>query len=152
MCGRLSNLDERGGGENVAIFQRLPEDMVQQGPVALSTWLAGLVASTRYAGNVREWRNIAERVGIIRRQRGECDRARIERVFAPLAHACGAVRNPRDPAERERVISALDVNGWRCQDTAHQPGMSPEVLRKKMRKHHIAHAEGEPAGDVDSPL
>jgi DNA-binding NtrC family response regulator len=146
---KVPNLEERGGDEKVAIFQRLLEDVVQDATITLPTWLVGLVASTRYAGNVRELRNIAERVGIIRRQLGDWDRARIERVFAPLAQASGASRNPRDTAERERVISALDANGWRRQDTAQHLGISRKVLWEKMRKFQIAGAEAEPAGDVD---
>lgn len=146
---KVPNLEERGADEKIAIFQHLLSQHLPADVEPLPSWLAGRVATTRFAGNVREMRNIAERIGIIRRQLGQWDQARLERVFAELPPVPALARSPRDAAERERVLAALDANGWRRQDTAQQLGISRKVLWEKMRKYQIADAEAEPAGEVE---
>lgn len=100
-------------------------------------------------GNVRELRNIAERLGIIRRQRYEWDRARIQRVLALLAAAPGRARDPRDIAELERVITALDAGGWPALRTTLPLRIRRKAQWQNLRKYQIAKAEAEPALDVD---
>ena len=46
-------------------------------------------------------------------------------------------RSKWDMNERNRVIAALDANGWRRQDTAQYLGISRKVLWEKMRKFQI---------------
>jgi len=145
---RVPNLEERGRIDKIAIFNTLlaqTYDQIPQPP----DWLLELVAEAKFAGNVRELRNVAERVGIIYRQLGVWDRVRIDRVFDTLGTMervnegsdLTAVRKKWDLAERSRILSMLDANGWRRQDTAHALGISRKVLWEKMRKFQIADTE-----------
>jgi DNA-binding NtrC family response regulator len=122
------------------------------------------VARTRYAGNVRELSNVAERVAIVRRQFQAWDRPRIERIFDQLAEplrgpgalAAASASTQCEPpvftdaerAERARILAALDVNGWRRQDTANTLGISRKVLWEKMRKLHLGGGQGETADGI----
>jgi DNA-binding NtrC family response regulator len=145
---RVPNLEERGRIDKIAIFNTLlaqTYDQIPQPP----DWLLEQVAAATFAGNVRELRNVAERVGIIYRQLGVWDRVRIDRVFDKLGTMervndgsdLTAVRKKWDLAERARILSMLDANGWRRQDTAHALGISRKVLWEKMRKFQIADTE-----------
>jgi DNA-binding NtrC family response regulator len=116
-------------------------------------WLADAVADTYFPGNVRELRNLAERIGVTVRQIGSWDAARLQRLLA-LARSNQPVpaesapevlvdRSKWDMAERNRVLAALDANGWRRQDTAGTLGISRKVLWEKMRKYQIFDEEPE---------
>jgi DNA-binding NtrC family response regulator len=50
-------------------------------------------------------------------------------------------RKKWDMADRSRVIDALEVNGWKKQDTAQYLGISRKVLWEKIRKYQIDEAE-----------
>ncbi|ADP17761.1 sigma-54 interaction domain protein 2 [Achromobacter xylosoxidans A8] len=155
---RIPNLEQRGPEEKAAIFRALLQGQgVDSEP---PQWLLDRVSRTRYEGNVRELSNVAERVAIVRRQFQAWDPPRIERIFDQLAEplrvagaAAGARAEPAvftdaERAERERVLAALDANGWRRQDTAHTLGISRKVLWEKMRKLQLGAGQGEPADGV----
>jgi len=152
---RIPNLEQRGPQEKAAIFRALLQRLgVEDEP---PQWLLERVSRTRYEGNVRELSNVAERVAIVRRQLQAWDPPRIERIFDQLAeplHSAPASAAARvepaaftdaERAERERVLAALDANGWRRQDTAHTLGISRKVLWEKMRKLQLGTGQGEPA-------
>ncbi|MDT4820418.1 Bacterial regulatory protein, Fis family [compost metagenome] len=95
----------------------------------------------------------------MRRQLKSWDQSRIERIFDQLAALPAAAGEPCEPAvftdaeraERTRILAALDVNGWRRQDTANTLGISRKVLWEKMRKLRLGAAQGETAeGIVDA--
>ncbi|MCW0209715.1 MAG: sigma 54-interacting transcriptional regulator, partial [Achromobacter sp.] len=154
---RIPNLEERGGAEKAAIFRALLERLgAEDEPPA---WLLDRVSRTRFAGNVRELSNVAERVAIMRRQFKAWDQPRIERIFDRIAEppgAVGAAGSQSEPslftdaerAERARILAALDVNGWRRQDTANTLGISRKVLWEKMRKLHLGAGQGETAEGI----
>jgi DNA-binding NtrC family response regulator len=154
---RIPNLEERGGAEKAAIFRALLERLgAEDEPPA---WLLDRVSRTRFAGNVRELSNVAERVAIMRRQFKAWDQPRIERIFDRIAEppgAFGAAGSQCEPpvftdaerAERARILAALDVNGWRRQDTANTLGISRKVLWEKMRKLHLGAGQGETAEGI----
>ena len=155
---RIPNLEQRGPEEKAAIFRALLQGQgVDSEP---PQWLLDRVSRTRYEGNVRELSNVAERVAIVRRQFQAWDPPRIERIFDQLAEplrvavaAAGARAEPAvftdaERAERERVLAALEANGWRRQDTAHTLGISRKVLWEKMRKLQLGAGQGEPADGV----
>ena len=155
---RIPNLEQRGPQEKAAIFRALLQRLgVEDEP---PPWLLERVSRTRYEGNVRELSNVAERVAIVRRQRQVWDQARIERIFdqlaEPLRSAAASAAARAEPAaftdaeraERERVLAALDANGWRRQDTAHTLGISRKVLWEKMRKLQLGAGQGEPADGI----
>lgn len=153
---RIPNLEQRGPHEKAAIFRAL---LLNQGVKdEPPPWLLERVARTRFDGNVRELSNVAERVAIVRRQFQAWDPSRIERIFdrldgplrpaGPPGRAEPAAFTDAERAERERVLAALDANGWRRQDTAHTLGISRKVLWEKMRKFQLGDAQGESAEGV----
>lgn len=165
---RIPNLEERGAIDKIAVFNAFLSrvagpDGGQSVPQA-PQWVLDLVANMVFPGNVRELRNIAERVGIVYRQLGVWDESRIRQIFATLA----ALRAGRDAsaresaqiepvdrsrwdlAERQRIVSALDGNGWRRQDTANALGISRKVLWEKMRKYQIVGADAETLNEFET--
>ncbi|AOY95287.1 sigma-54-dependent Fis family transcriptional regulator [Cupriavidus sp. USMAA2-4] len=151
---RVPSLEERGPGDKVLLLQSFLRQMMGRAehdalPPA-PDWLRGAVGTAYFNGNVRELRNLAERVGIVLRQCRAWDEGRIRPLFRSLRP--GAFEgNERaadwrgDAEERRRIIAALDANGWRRQDTAACLGISRKVLWEKMRKFQIADNEAEPA-------
>jgi DNA-binding NtrC family response regulator len=154
---RIPSLEERGAVDKIAIFNAFIASVV--GPERLESlpeipyWLADAVADTYFPGNVRELRNLAERIGVTVRQIGSWDAPRLRRL---LAHARNAQpvpaetasevivdRSKWDMAERTRVLAALAINAWRRRDTAQHLGISRKVLWEKMRKYQIFEEEPE---------
>jgi len=151
----VPNLDERGADEKKALFRSLLSshwgaDHRDDASLMPPDWLQDRVAAMSYSGNVRELSNVVERLAMIRRQLGVWDVERIDRVFSRLSGA-GAANGltlsssmpslnetpplgASDRAERARILSALESNGWRRQDTAQQLGISRKALWEKMRK------------------
>lgn len=154
----IPSLEERGPVDKIALFKSFVASIVGEDRLAalpeLPYWLAEAVADSYFPGNVRELRNLAERVGVTVRQTGGWDTARLQRL---IAHARSAAqpapaesapdvfvdRSKWDMTERNRVIAALDANGWRRQDTAQHLGISRKVLWEKMRKYQIFDEEPE---------
>nr|WP_315595915.1 sigma-54 dependent transcriptional regulator [uncultured Cupriavidus sp.] len=149
---RLPSLEERGAADKVGLLQSFLRHMTgaafYDALPPMPDWLKGAVGTAFFIGNVRELRNLAERVGITVRQCGEWDEERIRPLFRGLRPGAfdGTERSdPRgDAEERRRIIAALDANGWRRQDTAACLGISRKVLWEKMRKFQIADSEAEP--------
>jgi len=145
----VPNLEARGAEEKSAIFSALLARHDEEAG-SVPAWLLQRVARMRFPGNVRELANLAERVAILRRQSGSWDRDRLEallerhqRAFpASSAEPAAAPLSGAERAERLRILAALEANGWRRQDTAHQLGISRKVLWEKMRKLRIG--EGQP--------
>jgi len=148
---QVPNLEERGAVDKIAIFKALLGQILPEQEEQMPSWLESLVTRTRFPGNVRELRNVAERVGVTVRQFRAWDRERIGRIFASLADGVIPVneRSPQEVAERNRIIGALDAHGWRRQDTANFLGISRKVLWEKMRKYQIVGQEAEIAGEMD---
>jgi transcriptional regulator with GAF, ATPase, and Fis domain len=163
----VPSLQARGPEEKIALFKVMIDRQsasesrsVAGGDLPLPDWLLARVAQAVYPGNVRELSNVAERVGLIRRQFGDWDRPRIERIFermeearettggVPLILAAALPQEPpnlseADKRERDRVLVALNANGWRRQATANELGISRKVLWEKMRKFQLVAGQGE---------
>lgn len=151
---RIPSLEERGAADKAALLESFLRHMIGKAAFEalppMPDWLRGAVGTAFFAGNVRELRNLAERVGITVQQAGHWDEARIRPLFRTLRPGAfdGTDRNTdwrSDAEERRRIIAALDANGWRRQDTAASLGISRKVLWEKMRKYQIADSEAEPA-------
>ncbi|MGG1943909.1 sigma-54 dependent transcriptional regulator [Trinickia sp. NRRL B-1857] len=154
---RIPSLEERGAVEKIAIFKAFIAAVVGAQRLAalpeIPYWLADAVADTYFPGNVRELRNLAERIGVTVRQIGAWDTERLRRLIAHARNAQPAPaesvaqivvdRSKWDMAERERVLAALASNAWRRQDTAQYLGISRKVLWEKMRKYQIFDEEPE---------
>jgi len=154
---KIPSLEERGALDKIALFKLFIAQVVGQQKLAslpeLPYWLADAVADSYFPGNVRELRNLAERIGVTVRQVGSWDTARLQRLLA-LARTSQPVppelsaqvlvdRSKWDMNERNRVLAALEANGWRRQDTASHLGISRKVLWEKMRKFQIFDEEPE---------
>ncbi|HTH75715.1 MAG TPA: sigma-54 dependent transcriptional regulator [Trinickia sp.] len=154
---RIPSLEERGAVDKIAIFKAFIASVVGaerlESLPEIPYWLADAVADTYFPGNVRELRNLAERIGVTVRQIGAWDATRLRRLIAharnaqpaPAENASEVVvdRSKWDMAERTRVIAALASNAWRRQDTAQYLGISRKVLWEKMRKYQIFDEEPE---------
>jgi len=159
----VPSLEERGEIDKIAIFKALLANVLGDELEALGEtphWLSDAVAETYFPGNVRQLRNLAERVGVIARQLHSWDQNLIQRAIAltrgtPAPAALATDRNgtgvPLDAngdrkgwnsSERNRIIAALEINDWKRQDTAQHLGISRKVLWEKMRKYQIL--DGEP--------
>jgi len=149
---RLPSLEDRGPADKIGLLQSFLRHMIgasaYEALPPMPDWFKGAVGTAFFVGNVRELRNLAERVGITVQQCGEWDETRIRPLFRSLRPGAfdGTERSdPRgDAEERRRIITALDANGWRRQDTATCLGISRKVLWEKMRKFQIADSEAEP--------
>jgi DNA-binding NtrC family response regulator len=150
----VPSLEARGAVDKIAIFKAIMGSVVgesqQEGLSDLPYWLTDAIADMYYPGNVRQLRNLAERVGVIVRQTGTWDQPMIQRALAlargPAAPdgsgSDGEMRRNWDAAERNRIIAALDATEWKRQEAAQQLGISRKVLWEKMRKYQIV--DGEP--------
>ncbi|HEV3104699.1 MAG TPA: sigma-54 dependent transcriptional regulator, partial [Trinickia sp.] len=139
---RIPTLEERGAVDKIAIFKAFIASVVGADRLAelpeIPYWLADAIADTYFPGNVRELRNLAERIGVTVRQIGAWDAARLQRLIAHARNAQPALaesanepivdRSKWDMAERSRVLAALATNDWRRQDTAQYLGISRKVL------------------------
>jgi DNA-binding NtrC family response regulator len=151
----IPSLEERGAVDKIAIFKSFLVSVLGKDKLAelndIPYWLTDAIADTYFAGNVRELRNLAERIGVTVRQLG-WDAERLQAILLRARH----VQPPRtdpvveivdrskwDMAERGRIAEALDANGWRRQDTAQFLGISRKVLWEKMRKYRMFDDEPE---------
>jgi transcriptional regulator with PAS, ATPase and Fis domain len=138
----VPNLQERGAIDKIAIFCLLLSRMLDPGgPRALRQvpgWLTDSVAAMQFPGNVRQLRNLAERVGVIVRQTGSWDSGLIRRALVQATDSDGytgtAVKTAPNPEERGRIVAELEKNGWQRQETARQLGISRKSLWDKMRR------------------
>ncbi|MEH3086738.1 MAG: sigma-54 dependent transcriptional regulator [Xylophilus ampelinus] len=167
----VPSLQERGVEERLAIFRSVLVRVLQQPPQARvpldpPAWLLDRVALMQFPGNIRQLRNLAERIGVITRQMGEWQQTMIENVLAlsesmsgPAPGAAPAVRTPgpmvpvagrrarMGTEERQRIVEALDAHDWRRQEAASQLGISRKTLWEKMRRYGIGESTGaEPGG------
>jgi len=145
----VPNLEERGEIDKLAIFRSIVRTILTMDDAELEytipDWLLNMVSHTVFRGNVRELRNIAERVSIIYRQLGNWNRPVIDRMFESLRdlrsedeNGAAGARKKWDSADRDRIIEALDAHNWRRQDTADYLKISRKVLWEKMRKFQIS--------------
>jgi DNA-binding NtrC family response regulator len=147
----VPSLQERGVADKIGIFKSVIS--VVFGEEVLSTlpdmppWLTDAISKMRFPGNVRELRNLAERIGVTVRQMRTWDPQRLQALLAHAQRTQAALseRSPDvarwDMADRTRVLDALTTNGWRRQETAQYLGISRKVLWEKMRKYRISDTE-----------
>ena len=151
----IPSLEERGEVDKIAIFKAILAEVLGEAQQVLGEapfWLTDAIAETYFPGNVRQLRNLAERVGVIVRQTKGWDQALIQRAIALTrgtpqpaernGYADGiAERRNWNSGERNRIIEALEVNDWKRQNTAQHLGISRKVLWEKMRKYQILDGE-----------
>lgn len=157
---KIPSLEERGEQDKLAIFRSILSNVVGETMMTeLGTppfFIMDAVAQMYFPGNVRELRNLAERIGVAARQtRTWGEESAIERIIQyAQSHSANtfppemvnepvlANRSNWDMDERNRIISALSAHDWKRQNTAQHLGISRKVLWEKMRKYQIS--DGEP--------
>ncbi|HTI18906.1 MAG TPA: sigma-54 dependent transcriptional regulator [Trinickia sp.] len=151
----VPSLEARGAIDKVAIFNSIFAGSVGKALMPtlpdMPRWLEAEIAKMRFPGNVRELRNLAERIAVTVRQSGRWDPDRLRALLANAQKTQAAMaersregvsdRSSRDIADRNRVLEALTANGWKRQDTAQYLGISRKVLWEKMKKYQIFEAE-----------
>jgi DNA-binding NtrC family response regulator len=168
----VPSLHERGVEERLAIFRSVLVRVLQQPPATEDylldppAWLLDRVAIMQFPGNIRQLRNLAERIGVITRQMGHWHQTMIENVLAlsesmsgpaPDAALGALPAGPVMPApgrrvrlgteERQRIVEALDAHDWRRQEAASHLGISRKTLWEKMRKYGIGETGGQAANE-----
>jgi len=120
--------------ENNLPARRLSEAAVQR------------LATHSYPGNVRELRNLIERLAIL--TGGET--IQLDDVKAQLAVAIasgsapvlrGTLRETMTALERELLLQTLDRHGWKMSEAARELGLERSHLYKKLRAHEIEKPE-----------
>lgn len=147
----VPSLQERGSGEKIGIFRSVIGSLFGEELLAtlpdVPSWLTDAIANMRFPGNVRELRNLAERIGVTVKQMRAWDPQRLQALLAQVQKTQAALwlgspdHQRWDSADRTRVLDALATNGWRRQDTAQYLGISRKVLWEKMRKYQISDTE-----------
>ncbi|MCZ8257582.1 MAG: sigma 54-interacting transcriptional regulator, partial [Polaromonas sp.] len=139
----VPNLEQRGAADKIAIFKMVLSHMMTPGQEhranEIPAWLVDGVASMQFPGNIRQLRNLAERIGVIVRQTNQWDEKLINRALEMVMDATEvspalAARRSADASERARILSELDRNEWHRQKTAQELGISRKSLWEKMRK------------------
>jgi transcriptional regulator with GAF, ATPase, and Fis domain len=154
---RIPSLEERGAADKVAIFKSVVESLINSElALEMPQWFDAEIADMRFPGNVRELRNVAERVGVIVRQMGRWDPPRLRALLANVQRTQAVLterstdsalaRDKRNMADRGRVLEALTLKGWRRQETADYLGISRKALWEKMKRYRIF--EGEPVSEL----
>ncbi len=154
----VPSLEERGAIDKIAIFKAILTDVMkgQDDVIAgMPYWLTDAISEMYFPGNVRQLRNLAERVAVIVGQLGAWDQPLIQRAMALMRGATpvvngmataearggitvdGGERKNWNSSERNKIIAALEANSWKRQDTAQHLGISRKVLWEKMRKYQI---------------
>lgn len=165
---QIPSLEERGEADKLAIFHSIlrnvvgKERMEQLGEPPF--FIMDMIAQMYFPGNVRELRNLTERIGVAARQTQDwLANGATERILRQAqslaattfpaemeeAEPLIADRSNWDQEERNRVIAALNANDWKRLQTAQQLGISRKVLWEKMRKYQIS--DGEPEVPVSAP-
>ncbi|MDH5857988.1 sigma-54-dependent Fis family transcriptional regulator [Lampropedia aestuarii] len=164
----IPSLEERGEADKLAIFQSILQQVIGDELLAqlgdTPFFILDAVAQMYFPGNVRELRNLAERIGVTVRQLGQWEgHGAVQRILdqaqnlathpsAPIEQPVLADRRNWDQDERNRIIAALDLNDWKRQHTAAYLGISRKVLWEKMRKYQITDGEPEVPMTERQPL
>ena len=138
----VPTLEERGALDKIALFKMLLARTLGKGPreegPLIPDWLTDKVGEMPFQGNVRQLRNLAERIGVIFRQIGQWDMKLIGNALAMMERVPAAPevlsKLSSDADERTIIIDELDKNDWRREKTATQLGMSRKTLWEKMRR------------------
>jgi DNA-binding NtrC family response regulator len=103
--------------------------------------------SLNWSGNVRELRNIVERIIIIVDKR-EIDKKDIEFLFAPgqasmddIIDGSNSFQEFKEKAERAFILKQLNINNWNISKTAEMLEIQRSHLYNKMKKYDIEKGE-----------
>jgi len=101
------------------------------------------LAAYAYPGNVRELRNLIERLAILTvGETIDLDDVTAQLVAAETAHGPapvlrGTLRETMTVLERELLVQTLGRHGWKMSETARELGLERSHLYKKLKTHKI---------------
>jgi DNA-binding NtrC family response regulator len=119
----------------------------KKGPVKFNSDAIQFLKSLNWSGNVRELRNIVERIIIIV-DKGEIERKDIEFLFAPgqasmddIIDGSNSFQEFKEKAERAFILKQLNINNWNISKTAEMLEIQRSHLYNKMKKYEIDKGE-----------
>ena len=119
----------------------------KKGPVNFKSDAIQFLKSLNWSGNVRELRNIVERIIIIVDKR-EIDKKDIEFLFAPgqasmddIIDGSNSFQEFKEKAERAFILKQLNINNWNISKTAEMLEIQRSHLYNKMKKYAIEKGE-----------
>ncbi len=119
----------------------------KKGPVKFNPDAIQFLKSLNWSGNVRELRNIVERIIIIV-DKSEIDKKDIEFLFAPgqasmddIIDGSNSFQEFKEKAERAFILKQLNINNWNISKTAEMLEIQRSHLYNKMKKYEIEKGE-----------
>ena len=119
----------------------------KKAPTKFTTDAIKLLQEMNWSGNVRELRNIVERIIIIIDKR-EIERKDIEVLFAPSRATMDSIIDDsnsfqefKEKAERAFIVKQLNENNWNISKTAEILDIQRSHLYNKMKKYEIEKGE-----------
>ena len=119
----------------------------KKGTVNFNADAIQFLKSLNWSGNVRELRNIVERIIIIVDKR-EIDKKDIEFLFAPgqasmddIIDGSNSFQEFKEKAERAFILKQLNINNWNISKTAEMLEIQRSHLYNKMKKYEIEKGE-----------
>jgi DNA-binding NtrC family response regulator len=119
----------------------------KKGTVKFNPDAIQFLKSLNWSGNVRELRNIVERIIIIVDKR-EIERKDIEFLFAPgqasmddIIDGSNSFQEFKEKAERAFILKQLNINNWNISKTAEMLEIQRSHLYNKMKKYEIDKGE-----------
>ncbi|NNG25920.1 MAG: sigma-54-dependent Fis family transcriptional regulator [Ignavibacteriaceae bacterium] len=119
----------------------------KKAPTKFTTDAIKLLQEMNWSGNVRELRNIVERIIIIIDKR-EIERKDIEVLFAPsratmdsIIDESNSFQEFKEKAERAFIVKQLNENNWNISKTAELLDIQRSHLYNKMKKYEIEKGE-----------
>ncbi len=119
----------------------------KKGAVNFNADAIQFLRSLNWSGNVRELRNIVERIIIIVDKR-EIDKKDIEFLFAPgqasmddIIDGSNSFQEFKEKAERAFILKQLNINNWNISKTAEMLEIQRSHLYNKMKKYEIEKGE-----------
>ncbi len=119
----------------------------KKGPVKFNADAIQFLKSLNWSGNVRELRNIVERIIIIV-DKSEIEKKDIEFLFAPgqasmddIIDGSNSFQEFKEKAERAFILKQLNINNWNISKTAEMLEIQRSHLYNKMKKYEIEKGE-----------
>ncbi|MFB3057214.1 MAG: sigma-54-dependent transcriptional regulator [Ignavibacteriaceae bacterium] len=119
----------------------------KKAPLKFNSDAIQFLKSLNWSGNVRELRNIVERIIIIV-DKSEIEKKDIEFLFAPgqasmddIIDGSNSFQEFKEKAERAFILKQLNINNWNISKTAEMLEIQRSHLYNKMKKYEIEKGE-----------
>ncbi len=115
----------------------------QKEPLHFADGVLPLLKRYSWPGNIRELRNILERMVLVANQTTISKQMLPEKIRAETSASFGGENTTIDLSTQEKrfIIEALEQNSWNQSQAARQLGITRNTLRYRMKKHRITTME-----------